>query len=54
MKAALDRTVETFGRLHERAVTARLKALQADLHAIRRKIEKDDRRHSFPPHQEAA
>lgn len=39
---------------HERAVTARMEDLQADLHAIRRKIEKYDRRHSLSPIQETA
>ncbi len=39
---------------HEGAVTARLEALQADLLAIRRKIETYDRQHSPSLHKETA
>ena len=39
---------------HEQAVTARLEALQADLLAIRRKIETYDRQHSPSLHKETA
>ncbi|GBF05629.1 transcriptional regulator, MerR family [Deinococcus aerius] len=39
---------------HEQAVVARLEALQADLEAIRHKIEKYDRQHSPLTHKETA